>query len=332
MARPRIAIFGTGALGSLLAARLAKTEAAEVTVAGTWPAALDVMRELGVTLLEGENEVAIPVTVIDRGSADRGSIEDVGTFDLAIVAVKSAQTASVARDIAPRLDSGGLVVTLQNGLGNRERLARALGDARVAAGTTAAAATLEGPGRVRFGGDGGTWLAPPASGSIDDPRLRRLESLLGQAGFDVALREDADVLLWGKVAVNCAINPLTALAGVPNGDLLVSRQRRDLVAAIAAEVATVAKAKGIHLLEDPAERALAVARATARNTSSMLQDVRAGRPTEIEALSGAVVREAEGLGLTAPLNRALADAIRRFDGARTQDPAAIDRFLRQVAA
>lgn len=323
---PRIAIFGTGAMGSLLCARLQATGEADVVVTGTWRTALERIAELGITL-EQETIDSVSVTAMTRD----GLVESGAAFDYALVAVKSFQTPAVAEAVRCILASDGLVITFQNGIGNRECLAAEVGTERVVVGASAAAATLVAPGHVRFGGDGGTWLAP-AAGMFDDPRVARVVHLLRRARFTVDLHDDADAMLWGKVAVNCAINPLTALAGVPNGALLETAARRALVAAVAAEVESVARAQGIHVVDDSSARALVVARATRGNTSSMLQDVRAGRPTEIEALSGAVARAATRYGVEAPLNRALTAAIRDLEATNVVNPQIIDHFADRVAA
>jgi 2-dehydropantoate 2-reductase len=120
----------------------------------------------------------------------------------------------------------------------------------------------------------------------------------------------AEPLLWTKLAVNAAINPLSAILGLPNGELLRLPGARAQLIAAAAEVGVVAQAAGIALPVDPVARALQVAEATAPNRSSMLQDVEAGRRTEIEAITGAVVARAEALGVPVPVNRELLAQVR----------------------
>lgn len=324
-ARARIAVLGTGALGSLLAARLARGTAptptpggadsgaetdsgagADVTIAGTWRAALEAIREQGILVEADGAPWTVGLRAVQREQLGSGADAD---FDLVVVLVKSWQSAAVAPAAARAAGDRGLVLTLQNGLGNDDALTAHVERRRLALGVTTLGATLLAPGRVRWGGAGATRIALPPGDGTDRPRVRRALRAFAAAGLALRLVDDAEPARWGKLAVSCAINPLTALAGAPNGWLLETPARRALVAAIAAEVARLATARGIRLEQDPAEHALAVARATATNRSSMLQDVLSGRQTEIDALCGAVVKAAERCSVAMPLNRLLAACI-----------------------
>ena len=137
-------------------------------------------------------------------------------------------------------------------------------------------------------------------------RLTPLQGLLRQAGFDVSVVDDARAVLWGKLVINAAINPLTALLRVPNGALLEQAHARQLMHALARETAAVAHALGVALpFDDPTAAVEAVARKTAGNYSSMAQDMQRGAPTEIDAICGAVVQAAATLKAPAPLNEAM---------------------------
>ncbi len=140
-------------------------------------------------------------------------------------------------------------------------------------------------------------------------RVDALVDILVAAGIDAAATDDIAPTVWRKLAVNCAINPLTAYLGVPNGRLLDDPQTIALLHAAAAEVAAVAAALGIPLDADVAALAEAVAARTAANRSSMLQDTDRGAPTEIDAINGAVVRAGEAVGVETPVNTALWQAI-----------------------
>ncbi len=286
----KILIVGTGALATFFAARLSSSGAA-VGMLGTWQAGLDSLRSEGARLVgPGGVEDAFQVQVSDRPEDYRG-------VRLALVLVKSWQTERAAAQLARCLDPDGAAITLQNGLGNHEILARALGLPRVALGVTTTGATLLGPGLVRPGGEGVVSLEK-------HPRLVLLEKLLRQAGFKVQVVNDARGLAWGKVVINAAINPLTALLRVPNGALLERPGARWLMSHLAGEAASVAAADGVHLpYVDPANAAADVARKTAANYSSMLQDIRRGARTEIDAICGAVVRTGERYGVATPFNR-----------------------------
>jgi 2-dehydropantoate 2-reductase len=158
------------------------------------------------------------------------------------------------------------------------------------------------------------WPATVTLGDPDDAAVGGLAAMLQRAGIAVRRVPDIEPELWKKLAVNCAINPLTALRGVPNGALLEDPDTRALMVAAASEVAAVAAARGL-LIEDAAGAALEVAGATAGNRSSMLQGMERAAPTEIDALCGAVVREARKLGVAVPVNERLWREVRAREAA-----------------
>ena len=285
-------IVGTGAMACLFAARLAAS-GVRVTMLGTWPEGLAALQAHGVRLVESDgSERSYPVHATSDPAACAGA-------HYALVLVKSWQTERAAGQLAGCLHHAGLALTLQNGLGNRERLVETLGARRVALGVTTTGATLLGPGVARTGGDGAISLGAR-------PGLDPLAAMLQRAGFAVENVPDAESLLWSKLAVNAAINPLTALLRVPNGDLLTHSGTRTLMAEVARETAAVANALGIDLVySDPVVAAEDVARRTALNRSSMLQDVLRGGATEIDAVCGAIVEAGERCHVPTPINRTL---------------------------
>ena len=283
-------IVGTGALATLYAARL--LEAGQpVTILGTWQAGLSTLREHGIRVIDSSgNEKQFNVQATDDPRTCVGT-------KYAIVLVKAWQTERAAGQLHECLAEDGLALTLQNGLGNYETLTRRLGLARVALGSTTTGATLLGPGSVRAGGEGVISLGR-------NQALGPLEAAFQSAGFNVKVVEDALSLVWGKLVINAAINPLTALLKVKNGELLERPTARALLGALAREAAQAAQAENIALpFTDPVAAVEEVARKTAENHSSMLQDVLRGAVTEIDAICGAVVRTAEKHGFDAPVNR-----------------------------
>jgi len=195
------------------------------------------------------------------------------------------------------LAKDGLALTLQNGIGNRELLAEILGLPRVALGITTTGATLLDPGLARAGGEGTISME-------SHPRLGPLEDALIGAGFNVQMVNDVDSLVWGKLVINAAINPLTALLRIPNGELLQRPEAHELMGTLAQEAAAVAKAQNIQLpFEDAVQTAEDVARKTAPNHSSMFQDIHRGAPTEIDAICGAITKTGEKMGVPTPINR-----------------------------
>jgi 2-dehydropantoate 2-reductase len=284
-----ILIVGTGALATLFAARLSQA-GHSISMLGSWKAGLDALQQTGARLVDSDgNEHQFKVHTVSDAREFRG-------IKYALVLVKAWQTEQVAEQLAECLAPDGLAITLQNGLGNREALARSLGSNRVALGITTTGATLLGPGQVREGGEGSISLEQD---SVLDPIVRALTS----ANFNVNVVEDTQSLIWGKLVINTAINPLTAILRVPNGKLLELPSARDMMRELSTETAHVAKAENIHLpFEDPVAAAEEVARKTAANRSSMLQDVLRGAPTEIDAICGAVVTLAKKHQIGVPVN------------------------------
>ncbi len=288
-------LVGTGALATLFAARLGAI--VPVSVLGSWAEALAAFRERGATIETPEGSSCAPVDATSDPADCRGA-------RLALVLVKAGATARAAAMIRSFLAPDGVAVTLQNGLGNSETLAAALGPERVVTGTAEVGATLVSPGRARSGGGRRIRLAA-------HPKVAEVEALLSRAGFEVSIDPDAASLVWEKLSVTAPLLPLTALLGVPNGEILRRPSAAELLDAAAREVVATAAAAGIELpAGDPGEAVRRVARATAGNISSMLQDVRRGAPTEVDAINGAVVAAARRLGVPVPVNETLWLAVR----------------------
>lgn len=283
----RITILGTGALACLFGARLASV--AEVTLVGTWAEGLAAIQERGIVVEgpEGATTVRVQAAPLDAG---------VGSADLVLVLVKAWQTEHVAGYLSSLLTPNGIALTLQNGLGNLEKLGP-----RARLGVTTLGATLLGPGHVRLGGIGPTHIAAP----------EWVADLLRSAGFETHLAENVEGLLWSKLVANCGINALTALLRVPNGELLARPDATAVMDRAATECAAVARARDIALpFDDPIAHVREVAQRTATNSSSMLQDILRGAPTEIEAINGAVAREGKRLYVPTPVNEMLWRLIR----------------------
>jgi 2-dehydropantoate 2-reductase len=288
----KILVAGSGALATLFAARLSAA-GIKVSILGTWQDGLSAIKKHGAILVTPDGEEhAYPIQVLEEASR-------LERFQYALVLVKSWQTGRVARQLLVHLAQDGLALTLQNGLGNREILSDSLGTERVAQGVTTMGGTLLSPGRVRLGGDGSLALEA-------HPKLEKLAGLLVNAGFQVNIVPEARSLVWGKLVVNSAINPLTAILRVTNGELLDHPSSKGLLGALARETAAVAVLSGITLpFLDPVEAAEGVAERTATNRSSMLQDVLRHAPTEIEAISGAIINLGGSLGLPTPFNECM---------------------------
>lgn len=290
----RIGILGTGAMGSLFAAKLAPH--ADIIVLGTWEQGVAAIQHSGILLQErgGSQTIRVPATTDPA---------QVAPVDLALIAVKSHQTERASAWANQILKADGIALTLQNGLGNLDILAAAVGAARATMGVTMQGATLLGPGHVRHGGNGLTTLTALPSNRA---AVEETAALFNRAGIETHIAENVASLMWGKLVVNSAINALTAIYRVPNGWLVEHGETRALMSAAAQETADVAAALGIDLpYADPVARALQVAVETADNHSSTLQDIVRGTPTELERINGAVIQEGKRLGVPTPINEKL---------------------------
>jgi len=287
--RSEVLIYGSGALACLFAYRLARA-GCSVSMLDRWQEGIHTIQIHGVR----QQDVEQPVSVQAYHSPEYCS-----NVTLAIVLVKSWQTEQAALDLSACLAPEGMALTLQNGLGNQEILASHLGKARVVIGSTTYGATMISPGIFRPGGEGVITLAECLASAP-------ISSTLRKAGFDLGFTTHLAGLLWAKLIINSAINPLTALLEVPNGALLEKSHAWQLVASAVEEAVQVTVARDIPLpFNDPLMEVETVLQRTAHNHSSMLQDMRRGAPTEIDAITGALLKAARELGLYLPTHETL---------------------------
>jgi 2-dehydropantoate 2-reductase len=318
----RVLVFGAGSLGSLLGGLLARTH--EVTLVGRDPH-VATTREDGLRI-----EGAVSATVHPRAAT---TIPD-ERFDLALVTVKAGDTPVAAEALSAAEastadadgdgdetdradgdgddgDSGiGAVWSLQNGLGNEERLAAAV-SCPVLAGTCTYGARLVEPGVVECTGVGEVAVGRREGG--ESALAGSVAGAAASAGLEATAATDMPRRLWTKLAVNAGINAVTALARVDNG-ALVDGPAGGTARAAARETARVAREEGVDLdPEECAGRVAAVAETTAANVSSMRADVEAGRPTEVDAINGAVLERADD---PVPVNETLAALVRAWERER----------------
>ncbi len=239
--RMKIAIIGSGAMGSLFGGRL--------SLAGHEVVLYDVFREhVDAVLANGLaiEDAATGAVTVARPAASADPAATRGAAAL-IIFVKSTSTEDAAAQFAPLADPQAIVLTLQNGLGNEEIIRRHFGAGRTAAGVTSQGATFLGPGRIRHAGKGPTHVCMSDGRS---ERLAPLASALTAAGFETHVETDVASLVWSKLVINVGINALTAITGQVNGRLLDSDDTKALMADLVAEAVAVAKARGVRLTYD----------------------------------------------------------------------------------
>lgn len=298
----RFLVFGAGATGSVFAARLAAQNAVAVVARGE---RLRSISKYGIRV-EGATSAAFR----PLAAASAAELREFRP-DFVLLTVKAGDTAAAAASLAG-LGRKPVRVSLQNGLGNEETLAE--GGHAVVGAVSNNGATLRRDGVVFHAGIGEVQLGAFSEASPAD--VERLAACLGNAGLPLRVVPDIARPLWDKAILNAAVNPVTALLGLRTGQILEAPGVWSVVRSLAREGVAVARAEGIAASEDGAgEQIRAVARATAGNRSSMLQDLERGARTEIEAITGHLVRCAGKHGVPVPWNRLMLRLIRSREGA-----------------
>jgi 2-dehydropantoate 2-reductase len=293
----KVAVVGAGGVGSVFGGRLAAA-GHDVWLVHRRREVIDALRRDGLRLedTDGHHEL-IRLQATD-------STSEVGEVDLVLILTKSTDTRAAAEASRCVMGEATVAVTLQNGLGNLEIMAEVLGSERVLLGMTYAGAALVGPGHVRHTAAGRTFLGEP-SGSHSD-RAEHLARTLSEAGMPTEATDRLWEMVWGKLVINAAMNATCALTGASGEAALRSAAASSLVGLVAEETATVAAALGISLpYPDAAARVRKHCQDVGASKPSMLQDMERGRPTEIDAINGAIVREGARLGIPTPFNQAL---------------------------
>ncbi|MCL9812132.1 ketopantoate reductase family protein [Natranaeroarchaeum aerophilus] len=297
-----IVVFGAGSLGSLLGGLLGSEH--QVTLVGRDPH-IAAVRSGGLSITGTFDQKVRPDATTDGTGL---------TADLAVVTVKSFDTEDAARSLAT--GEYDVALSVQNGIGNEETLSEHL-DYPVLAGTATYGARLDEPGHVDCTGKGKVTLGARNGGTsstADD-----IAATFTAAGIDASAVPDMPRRLWEKLAVNAGINPVTALSRVRNG-ALGEEPPSEIARTAAVETARVARAEGVDLADETVRsRVDTVVDATARNHSSMYQDVLSGRRTEIEAINGAILERAEGHGIDVPVNRTLAGLLGAWERENTNN-------------
>jgi 2-dehydropantoate 2-reductase len=295
--RKRILIVGAGAIGGLYAAYLARV--AEVVALDTNRAHVDAIRRNGLALTGLSDSVAR--LAVFAHPAEMGS----HYFDAVVFLVKSQATEAAFRSIHPVLEGRPVLVTFQNGMGNEEILMRA-SDLDVAHGVSFEAARYDGPGRIHHLVHGEeSWLGP-ARGNVES--VAWLGELMTRSGLPTKVVADPRGAIWGKFIFNSVMNPIGAIVQGVNAARYEVPEVRELIDDMAAECVRVAEALGIRLAFDPmylVKKFRAGEVPLSKHAGSMAQDLEAGRETELEAMTGYVVRKAKELGVPVPVTESV---------------------------
>jgi|Deesub1362A_J573_1020465.scaffolds.fasta_scaffold00036_166 2-dehydropantoate 2-reductase len=291
----RILIMGAGALGSLFGGLLYRA-GFDVTLVG---------RKIHV---EAIKKHGLEITGLIEETLEIPAVEHPVEADLVLMTVKSYDTATASKQLI--IGERTIVVSLQNGLGNEEVIASVIGPDRVLGGVTSYGSLLIEPGKIEFTGKGVTFI-----GEMDGQMTKRIEMVEGiftEAGIETYAVSNIREKLWEKLIINAVINPITALCRVPNGSIQNVMELRELAECIIDECLEVAKANGFEF-KDMLEKVLYVAEKTARNRSSMLQDVERKKRTEIDAINGMIMKKGEEKGIDVNINSILVTLIKGLE-------------------
>ena len=292
----KTAVMGAGAVGCYYGGMLARA-GHEVILIGRQQH-VEAVRRDGLFLDTNTFQAHVPMQADTAVSAMQGA-------KLVLCCVKSTDTESAATDMAPYLEPDAVVLSLQNGVDNAERLQAALG--REVVPTVVYVATeMAGPGHVKHHGRGELVIGPSAASD-------RLAKLFADAGVPVQISDNVTGALWAKLIINCAYNALSAITQLPYGRLVQGAGVEQVMHDVVQECLAVARAAGIAVSGDIWEAVQRIAQTMPGQLSSTAQDLARHKPSEIDHLNGYVVRKGEALGIATPVNRVLHATVRLLE-------------------
>jgi len=298
----QVAVLGAGAVGCYFGGMLARA-GHEVTLIGR-QAHVDVFNATGLHF-EG---VKFNEHVKLRGSTDAAAVRGAR---LVLFCVKSTDTETAAAQIAPHLDAAAIVMNLQNGVDNTERIQARISQAVIPA-VVYVATEMAGPGHLKHHGRGDLVIGA-ADARVSAATLALARQWFEPAGVPVVVSDNIAGELWMKLVVNCAYNAVSAISQMPYGAMIKGTGVRELMRDVVGECQAVARAGGVKMPADTLARVYRIADAMSAQYSSTAQDLARGKPTEIDHLNGFVVRRGEALGVPTPANRALHALVRLLE-------------------
>ncbi|MDP3520284.1 MAG: ketopantoate reductase family protein [Hydrogenophaga sp.] len=284
-----VAVMGAGAVGCFYGGMLARAGHAVTLISR--PQHVAAVHAQGLRMQTLSFDEQVPMAANTEAAAVAGA-------DVVLFAVKSTDTETAGQQMRPHLKPGALVLCLQNGVDNAERLRIVLPDHAVAAAVVYVATEMAGPGHLRHHGRG-ELVIEPAPGS------EALAQALIAAGVPTEISDNVRGALWVKLILNCAYNALCALGKLPYGTLVQRPGVREVMADVVAECRAVAAADGVTLPGDVDLAVRRIAETMPTQHSSTAQDLMRGKPTEIDHLNGYVLRRGQSLGVPTPANRVL---------------------------
>jgi len=292
-----IAVMGAGAVGCYYGGMLARAGHAVVLIGR--PRHVEAVRRDGLFMETQAFQTHLPMQASTEASGLQGA-------KLVLCCVKSTDTESAAADMAPHLDPDAVVLSLQNGVDNAERLQALLGR-EVAPAVVYVATEMAGPGHVKHHGRGELVIGPSAAS-------RDLVKLFADAGVPVQISNNVAGALWAKLILNCAYNALSAITQLPYGRLVQGEGVEEVLRDVVQECLAVAAAEGVAVPGDMWEAVQSIARTMPNQLSSTAQDLARRKRSEIDHLNGHVLRKGEARGIATPVNRLLHTLVKLLEG------------------
>lgn len=301
----KIAVIGAGAMGAMVGGRLAKA-GNDVWLVDVWKEHVETMQRDGLKLDTAEGQVTLPVNATTDANQVLASG---GIMDLVIIFVKGLYTEQAIKEALGFIGDKTYVLTVQNGVGNADILAKYVPPERVLMGTTLAAAMLLGPGHVKDSGTDTFTQIMPVSGEITED-VQKIVATMSTAGLKTEATPEAETAIWKKLVVNCCTCGIGTITRLSCGQICEKPDGEALVTEVIREVCAVAKAKGLDVdFQESLDHFFEVY-TPSKHYASMVQDAKKHNPTEVETITGAVVREGKRLGVPTPYNTAIYHMIR----------------------
>jgi len=294
----KIGFLGCGAIGSIYSGYMSRVH--DVYIVDTAQKIVDEVSKHGILIDECVPGHGSGETVCFRPKLITTDPKEVGEVDILIVFVRYMFLEAACRNALPMIGKNTVVMTLQNGIGNYDEIAKVVPEEQIVIGNTTHASTGIGPGHVRHAGTGVTNIGTIKT---DMAKAKLCAKALEEAGFEVSVKDDVMAVIWHKVFVNVAINAITALLEQENGFIADNKYAHEAARLLVSEAVDVAVAGGCKFdKEAEIENAFNVAVATATNKSSTLQDILSKKQTEILIINGAVSKTGRKHNIPTPYN------------------------------
>ena len=302
--KPRIAVVGAGAMGSLFGGLLAEN-GLEVTLIDVWKAHVDAIKSKGLKMVGFGGDRYIDVRASDNPA-------ELSPVDVVFVQCKAASTVEAIKNTKPIIGDDTVVISFQNGLGNEETIAEIIGAEKVLGGLTAQAANIEGPGIVRNHAELPSWIGEMSGGQSE--RATKLCRIFSDNGIPTDPSQDIKKRIWNKLFANLAVSPMSGITDLQVRELFAKDDAQQLAFAIIDEALGVAQAEGLDIGQaESREVLLKIIASNQTNKSSLCVDILNKRKTEIDFINGSIVRLGEKHGIPTPLNKALVILVKTIE-------------------